>query len=188
MKNDLPLYKSNPELFKIHLLDNSLDEISIVNGLTEEDRILAMEIKLGVSIKFFVQSSSIFNKCTKTIILADIRRKVKRILHSYNGVITKKHMLSNTNPSLFKANPRLFEKFVLQSFLVRPCKEKIKGITQNDRNLRIEITTRVLFDEIVKLLASIRNQSVNEVQDEMNQDVEKILSGYERLLNIENRN
>jgi hypothetical protein len=184
MKKGSPLYKSNPELFKIYLLDNTV----FVKGLTEEDEILALEIQIRVIIRFFVLESSIYNNCTKNAVLSDLRKTTKKKLSIQILQFNKPSILLNKTLPLYKSNVLLFNQYVLQAFSSRPNMGKIKGVTTQDRKLKVKITLDVLFKEIAILSARIQNKKVHDVEATLNQKVEEILSDYKHFLTVENKN
>ncbi|WP_344980251.1 hypothetical protein [Compostibacter hankyongensis] len=187
--NTLPVYISNPELFRTYLLHNSTEEILLIKGLTFADHILKLEIQQTVIIKHIVKASAEFRKCAEVTILAGLRRKIKRFIHSsLAGAIKEISIFPQAGTPLFEVNPQLFEKYVLESFSTRSGNRSISGITNADKLRKISIITNFVAEEITKLSARTFNRSPLAVRYEMHETAENIVSAYKRLLNTGNTN
>ncbi|WP_212000245.1 hypothetical protein [Chitinophaga sp. HK235] len=189
---ELPLHQTNPELFKTYLLDNSSQgEILMVKGVTLEDHLLKSEIHIKVIIKFQAEACVKFKGSSPVRVLANLRRRIRNFMRSegMEMMIRKVNMtLPGNGPALYELDPHLFEQFVLDDFTVRPRHEHMKGITQKDRMLKIEVALFILDDEIIRLSARVKNQSVQAVRSEHVRNVNRVLAAYGRLLPADNNN
>ncbi|MGN7821818.1 hypothetical protein ACTJJB_16935 [Chitinophaga sp. 22536] len=183
---EIPLYQTNPELFKTYLLDHhSSDEIVVVKGVTMDDHLLKSELHIKVLVGFQIEACIKFKQTTAVQVLTRLRRRIRRFMHSSRmaAVIQKiERSFSRAVPSLYEQDPALFESFVLEDFLSRSTISDIPGITQRDRMLRIEIILFILDDEIIRLSAFVKQRSVRAVRAEHRQKVNLILAAYSRLL------
>jgi len=186
-----PLYKSNFEAFKTYVLSPSSDTVMIVKGLTPEDEVLASEIDLHILVNVFTDGLSKFNKCSKEVCLAALRRHIKRYMSTSNiSTLSNSFRLTNTRLPLFKSDTKLFEKYTLRliSTPYNRGEGKIKGITLKDRRLRVSIFLQVLAQEIVKVSAQLTERNIEAVQKEFDQEVEEIRQAYNRLLSFGSNN
>ncbi|WP_343744768.1 hypothetical protein [Chitinophaga sp.] len=184
---EIPLYQTNPELFKTYLLDHhSSDEIVVVKGVTMDDHLLKSELHIKVLVGFQIEACIKFKQTTAVQVLTRLRRRIRRFMHSSRmaAAIQKiERSFSRAVPALYEQDPALFECFVLEDFLSRSTMgDNIPGITQRDRMLRIEIILFILDDEIIRLSAFVKQRSVRAVRAEHRQKVNLVLAAYSRLL------
>lgn len=183
---EIPLYQTNPELFKTYLLDHhSSDEIVVVKGVTMDDHLLKSELHIKVLVGFQVEACIKFKQTTAVQVLTRLRRRIRRFMHSSRMAAASQKIersFSRAVPSLYEHDPALFERFVLEDFLSRSTISDIPGITQRDRMLRIEIVLFILDDEIIRLSAFVKQRSVRAVRAEHRQKVNLVLAAYSRLL------
>lgn len=185
---EIPLHQANPELFKTYLLDHTRpDEILMVKGVTMDDHLLKSELHIKVIIRFLTEASIEFKKTTAVRFLSRLRRRIRSFIRSPRmaAAIRKTERSSSpTTPVLYKLYPALFEQLMLEDLRSRPDTEDIPGITQWDRMLRIEIVLFILDDEIIRLCAYVRQQSVQAVRAEHRRKVDRVLAAYGRLLPV----
>ncbi|SKA21350.1 hypothetical protein SAMN04488128_1021617 [Chitinophaga eiseniae] len=183
---EIPLHQANPELFKTYLLDHTKpDEILMVKGVTMDDHLLKSELHIKVIIRFLTEASIEFKKTTAVRFLSRLRRRIRSFLRSprmATAIRKTERSCSPTAPVLYKLYPALFEQLMLEDLRSRPDTDDIPGITQWDRMLRIEIVLFILDDEIIRLCAYVRQQSVQAVRAEHRRKVDRVLAAYGRLL------
>lgn len=189
---EIPLHQANPELFKTYLLDHTIpDEVLIVKGVTMDDHLLKSELHIKAIIRFLMEASIEFRKTTAVKFLSRIRRRVRSFIRSPRmaaTILKTETRFPSTAPALYKLYPALFEQFVLEDFLSRPETDDVPGITQEDRMLKIEIVLFLLDDEIIRLCAYVRQQSVQAVRAEHRRKVDRVLAAYGRLLPVTHDN
>lgn len=183
---EIPLHQANPELFKTYLLGHSSpDEVLIVKGVTIDDHLLKSELHIKAIIRFLMEASIKFRKTTAIKFLSRLRRRIRSFIRSPRmaaAVLKTERGTSPAVPVLYKLYPALFEQLLLEDLRPRPDTDDIPGITQWDRMLRIEIVLFILDDEIIRLCAYVRQQSVQAVRAEHRRKVDRVLAAYGRLL------
>lgn len=189
MENDsLPLYKSNPEHFRTYVLQAFEGNVLIMNGITKADEILQLQILQKTIIEDIIETSVLYRRSNRRIILTGMRRKIKKLLNADYTDYIKKIISEQIEAPIYEINRHLFEKYVLQEFSVRDRDKTIKGVTDKDRMLRIRILNCFLFEQLAQMYAEVFNRPIAAIRNEMEQKAIRIYNAYKSFLNPVNVN